>query len=421
LSFLFELTKLSNLHYTQYIAIVNVFLSLHHNCIAILSEFRTLAPTMSTNSHKHNIDFKTAFTVAGEPQSQVKITGEIPYEILEEERSAAIKNLGKNVELDGFRKGHVPESVLVKHIGEINILTEMAERSISHMYPHILEEHKIEAIGYPKIEITKIAPENPLGFTALVAVIPPVTLPDYMSIAETVNSNKESEELTDEDLTKKIDEILRQKIAYERMQKKAAAVPAEEGDLPTPETVEEKEGEIVVPELTDELAKTLGQPGQFETVDDFKAKLREHLEIEKKRDVGTAHRAKLTDAIIDVSTIELPQVLIDSELQQMFGHMEEDLKRSNLKMEDYLKHIKKTEEDLKTEWTPAAEKRAKLQLTLNEIAKKEKVTADKELVEKQVAELKEQYKDADEVRVRTYVESILTNEAVLKMLESKTK
>jgi len=376
---------------------------------------------MSTHSHNHNIDFKTAFTVEKEEGSQVKISGEIPYEILNEERSDAIKALGKNVELDGFRKGHVPESVLVKHIGEIAILTEMAERSISHMYPHILEEHKIDALGYPKIEITKIAPENPLGFTATVAVLPPVTLPDYMSIAETVNSNKAEDTVTDEDLTKKIDEILRQKIAYEKMQNKAATKPAEEGDLPTPETVEEKETEIIVPELTDELAKTLGQPGQFETIEDFKTKLREHLEIEKKRDVATEHRAKLTDAIIDVSEIGLPQILIDSEIQQMFGQMEEDLKRSNLKMEDYLKHIKKTEDEIKKEWTPAAEKRAKLQLILNEIAKKESVKADAELVEKQVAELKEQYKDADEMRVRTYVESILTNEAVLKMLEDKKK
>jgi len=375
---------------------------------------------MSTNSHDHKIDFKTAFTVEKQEGSQVKISGEIPYEILNEERSASIKNLGKNVELDGFRKGNVPESVLVKHLGEVTILTEMAERSISHMYPHILEEHKIDAIGYPKIEITKIAPENPLGFTATVAVVPPVTLPDYKSIAKTVNSNKSSDEVTDEDVTKKIDDILRQKMAYEKMQKKAVAKPAEEGDLPTPETVEEKETEIVIPELTDELVKTLGQPGQFETVADFKAKLREHIEIEKKRDVATEHRAKLTDAIIDVSEIELPQILIDSEIQQMFGQMEEDLKRSNLKMEDYLKHIKKTADELKKEWTPAAEKRAKLQLILNEIAKKEKISADSELVDKQVKELLEQYKDADETRVRTYVESILANEAVLKMLEDKS-
>ena len=369
---------------------------------------------MSTNSH--NIDFKTAFTVTKEPQSQVKIAGAIPYEELEKERKNAIKSLGKNVELDGFRKGHVPEAVLEKKIGEVAILTEMAERSISHMYPHILETHKIDAIGYPKIEITKIAPKNPLEFTATVAVLPPVTLPDYKSVASTYNTNKESTEVTDEDLTKKIEDILRQKVAYEKLQEKAVAKPAEEGDLPTPETVA-KEEDIKIPELTDELVKTLGQPGQFETIEDFKTKLREHLEIEKKREVTSEHRVKITDAIVDASEIELPQILIDSEIQQMFAQMGEDLKRSNLKMEDYLKHIKKTEEEIKAEWKPAAEKRAKLQLILNEIAKKEEIVPDAKLVESQVEELLKQYKDADIVRVRTYVQSILSNEAVLNMLE----
>jgi trigger factor len=371
-----------------------------------------------SHSHHHDIDFKKAFTVEKEPGSQVKISGEIPYEELLKERSAAIKSLGQNVSLDGFRKGHVPEAVLVKKIGETTILAEMAERVISHMYPHILQAHEIDAIGYPKISITKLVPDNPFGFTATVAVIPAVTLGDYKKIASEENSKKAGVEVTDKEIDEKINEILRQKSAYERMQKKAQAVPAGEGDLPTPETVEDhKEAELLIPELDDEVAKSLGQPGQFEGVTDLKTKLREHMEIEKKNEVTSAHRAKITDSIVESSTIELPQILIDSELGQMFAQMEEDLTRANLKMDEYLTHIKKTKDALKEEWTPAAEKRAKLQLILNEIAKNEKVTADAKLVEEQIAEILNMYKEADEMRVRTYVISVLTNEAVMKMLE----
>jgi trigger factor len=372
---------------------------------------------MSTHSHHHHdIDFKKAFTVTVEPKSQVKITGEIPYEELLQERASAIKALGQNVELDGFRKGHIPEAVLEKQIGEMAILAEMAERAIAHMYPHILEAHDIDAIGYPKIELTKIAPNNPLGFTATVAVIPTVTLPDYKAIAKKQNEAKPSLEVSEEELTEKINDILRQKAAYERLQKKATT-PVEVDALPTPETVEKEEEKIEIPELTDKVVKGLGQPGQFESVEQFKTMLREHIEIEKKRDVTANHRAHITDSIIEGSTIELPQVLIDSELNQMFGQMEEDLQRANLKMDDYLKHIKKTKDDLKTEWAPSAEKRAKLQLIINEISKVEKITADEKLVNDQVAELLNHYKDADEMRVRTYVSSILTNEATMKMLE----
>lgn len=376
---------------------------------------------MSHSHHHHDIDFKTAFTVEKEAGSQVKITGEIPFTELIHERSGAIKTLGQNVKLDGFRPGHVPEAVLVKTIGEMAILAEMAERAIAHMYPHILEAHEIDAIGYPQIAITKIAPENPLGFTATVAVLPTITLPDYKSLAKTVNTSKESTEVTDADIDKQINDILRQKAAYERLQNNAAPTSAE-GEatdvIEAPLETEADLAKLTIPELTDEVVATLGQPGQFSTVEDFKTKIREHLTIEKKQAVESGHRAKITDAIIEASTMDLPKVLIDSELNQMFAQMNEDLERSNLKMDDYLKHIKKTKEDLSAEWTPAAEKRAKLQLVLNEIAKKEEVKPDQTQLDAQVKQLTDQYKDADKHRVEIYVGSVMTNEAVMKTLET---
>ncbi|MDA8596802.1 trigger factor [Candidatus Pacebacteria bacterium] len=380
------------------------------------------------------MDFIKDFTVTSEANSQTKIVGEIPFAELEKERKKAIAHLGTNIELDGFRKGHVPEEVLVGKIGEMSILTEMAERALARVYPEVLKEHTIEAIGHPEIQITKIAPDNPLGFTATVAVMPEITLPDYEKIATEVNKNKESAAVTDEEVENQAKEIIRQKEAYERLQKKAAATPeSEEKDLggatelPTPESETSKAEEAAaqepvkddeLPELTDEYVKTLGQPGQFETVEDFKSKLREHLTIEKERETVAAHRGKITDQIIEETKVDLPQVLIDSEIGQMFGQMEEDLKRANLKMDDYLSHIKKSKEDLIEEWKPAAEKRAKLQLVLNEIAKKDNIEPDKGALDEQVDQLLEQYKDADEARVRVYVESVMTNEAVMQKLET---
>jgi len=384
-----------------------------------------------SHSHHHNIDFKSAFTVTKEEGSQVKIAGEIPFSELEEERENALKHLGTNVKLDGFRPGHIPTTVLEKHLGEMTILTEMAERVIGHMYPHILEAHAIDAIGHPQISITKIAAGNPLGFTATVAVMPTITLPDYKQLAKTTNLGKESVVVTDADVEKQIAEILRQKMAYDRLQAKAATKNVsqdidEPTDLPTPESeqakvieTEEDFSKLPLPELTDDLVKTLGQSGQFSDIDDFKNKLREHLEIEKKHEIETKHRAVITDEIIKQTTVELPQILIDSELNQMFAQMNEDLERANLKMEDYLKHINKTKEELEKEWTPAAEKRAQLQLILNEIAKDSNIKPDEKQLEEQVKQLLEQFKDADERRVRIYVASVMTNEAVMKMLEAQ--
>jgi trigger factor len=295
----------------------------------------------------------------------------------------------------------------------------------------VLKEHKIDAIGYPKISITKIAEKNPLGFSLMVAVLPEIALPDVKHIAKTANKEKASEEVTDEEIETQIKDIQRQKLAYERIQAKAGEThthadgtvhegPAHDEDG---HHHDEKEVKAVtdadLPPLTDEYVQALGQKGQFATVADFKEKIKEHLSAQKKQDIKAAHRARITDTIIEKTTIDLPQILIDSELEQMFGQMNEDLSRANLKMDDYLGHIKKTKEDLKKEWTPAAEKRAKLQLVLNEIAKKESVTPDQAQLDAQVKQLMEQYKDADEARVRVYVSSVMTNEAVMQMLESQ--
>lgn len=386
------------------------------------------------STHVHTIDFKKDFTVTKEAGSQVRIEGAIPYEELQHERAAAIAYLGKNIKVDGFREGHVPVTVLEEKIGEMAILTEMAERSLAHMYPHIVEAHELDVIGHPQVEIKKLAPGNPLEVAMVVAVLPDITLPDYKKIAAGVNTDKPSTEVTDEDVEKQIADILRQKIAYERLQQKAAAN-AEKAEtdetldateLPTPESEAAKAEEdafdpenIELPELTDEYVKTLGTPGQFTDVADFKTKIREHLVIEKEREVVAAHRAKLSDAVVEAATLELPKILIDSELQQMFAQMEGDIAQAGLSFDDYLAHIKKTKEELSAEWQPLAEQRAKLQLVLNEVAKVEELKPDEEQLNAQVKQLMEQYKDADENRVRVYVASVMMNEAVMQLLEAQ--
>ena len=291
-------------------------------------------------------------TVTSEEHSMVKIDGELPYAALLKHRASALATLGQNILVDGFRKGHVPEKVLLDRIGgEMALLTEMAERALARAYPDIIREHKIDAIGHPQISVTKLAPQNPLGFSALVAVIPVVTLPDYKTIARGIR--RETAHATNHE---------------------------------SPPSCE--------------------QPDEVTAQKSFEATAR--------------HRAALTDAIIEQSQIDIPRILIDSELGQMFGQMEHDLARANLKVEDYLGHIKKTRGELAKEWMPAAEKRAKLQLILNEIAKHEHIVASAETVEQEVAHLLEQYKDADQTRIMLYVSSMLVNEEVLKMLEKES-
>ncbi len=99
--------------------------------------------------------------------------------------------------------------------------------------------------------------------------------------------------------------------------------------------------------------------------------------------------------------------------------MESDISQMGLKFEDYLKHIKKSVDDLKKDFRPDAVKRSKLSLVLNEIAKIEKLEPSKEDVEREVAHLIEHYKDADPERARMHAENVLTNERVFQFLESQ--
>lgn len=376
------------------------------------------------------MDFKKDFSVIKEAGSIVKINGEIPFAELLKHRAAALKAIGKNLKIDGFRPGHVPEAMVEKQVGEFAVLTEMAERAINSAYPEVVKAHGLDTLGYPKIEITKIAPENPLGFTATVAVYPEIKLADYKKIAKAANKEKADVAVTDEEVEKQIQDILRSKAAYERLQAKATAgqkethVHADGTVHEGPDHDEhgrplEDANDLEIPELSDDLVKTLGQPGQFENVEDFRAKIREHLSIEKTREAEGKRRAALTDLIVNESEFELPEVLTRSELTQMFGQMEEDIKRAGLSVDDYLSHMKKTREDLEREWTPTAEKRARLQLVLNEIAKAEKIEPEREKVEEETKHLLEHYQNADPLRVRVYVASVLQNEAVMKYLESQ--
>ena len=381
-----------------------------------------------------DINWGKICSVTPEAGSLVKIDGEIPYEILKRCRQKALKQLGQDISMDGFRPGHVPELILIEKIGEMAILDKMAELALQQVYPQIVEAHTLPVIDHPRIQITKLAKDNPLGFTIKVTVLPEVTLPkDYKDLVREVNAKKESPEVTDEEMDKQIELIMRQRLAFEKVQKKSVDTGAEATDsqteattLPTPESeakkTEKKTDETTtdpLPELTDAYVQGLGQTGQFSTVAEFKEKIRHQMTIDKTRQTKADHRTKITNHILDKIKLELPEVLIDRELNQMLTQMKDNLKRNDLTLESYLDHVKKTETELKNEGRQAAEYRAKLQLVLNEIATVEAIKPDTEAVEVEVEKILEKHKQADEKNVRLYVLSVLTNDAVLKMLEEQ--
>jgi trigger factor len=341
------------------------------------------------------------------PKSEIEIEGELEADIFEAYFSKAIKNIGENIELPGFRKGKAPENAILAKVGEMRVLEEMAELALAEHYPKIIEQEKLDVVGRPSIGITKLARKNPLGFKIKSAVLPEVVLPKYKKIAKDIiekTTDKEKDTtVTDEDVENTIMDIRKSR-------------------APKVHMAETKEGEVSkeippeLPEFNDDFVKGLGP---FKDVEDFKAKLKENIKLEKENQLKEKTRLKIIEKIIDDTTIDVPEVLIEAELSKILYRMESDITQMGLKFEDYLKHLNKTTDDLKKEFRTDAEKKAKFSLVLNEIAKAEKIIPDDEQVAKEVAHILEHYKDADPDRARMHAENVLTNEKIFQFLESQ--
>ena len=390
-------------------------------------------------------------TIKKLPKSEIEIEGEINSEIFESYFTQAFKKLGENLELDGFRKGKIPENILLSKIPEINILEEMAEMALGEHYPKILAEgnegEKIDAISRPEVSITKLARKNPLGFKIKTAVLPEVKLPEYKNIAKEIISKITDTEknivVSDEDLENTIMDIRKSRAPKKHITTPPQPSPERRGKQPHPDPLLKGEGELssfpsqgkagavqaltspqarrdeVAPELSplnDAFVQTLGP---FKDVEDFKTKLKENIKLEKENRGKEKTRLKIIEKIIEKSEIDLPEILIEIELDKILYNMESDITQMGLKFEDYLKHLNKTKDDLKKEFKKDAEMKAKFALVLNEIAKVEKIVADEEQVAKEIAAILEHYKDADPERARAHVENVLTNEKIFQFLESQ--
>jgi FKBP-type peptidyl-prolyl cis-trans isomerase (trigger factor) len=333
------------------------------------------------------------------PKSSVSIEAEIDATIFESYREKAVKHMGEHLEVDGFRKGKAPEAVILKHIPEMAILEEMANDAIADHYIKILEEEKIDAIGRPEVTITKIAKDNPLSFKITTATVPEVTLPDYKKIAKKegkkVEVKVEEKEVEDTLLTLRREHALRDKgPEFKREDLKDEDLPVED----------------------DEFAKKLGA---FENIAGLKTKIEENIKLEKEGHEREKNRLTIIEAILKDTKIEIPDLLVESELDKMLYKMESDITSMGLGFDDYLTHLKKSKEDLRNEFRADAEKRATIEMVIHEIAKIEKIVPDAEAVKKEVAHILDMYKDADAIRAQVYVETLMISQEVWKLLENQ--
>jgi trigger factor len=346
------------------------------------------------------------------PKSEVEIEVSVPAEALTSARKKAVDMFSASLEIPGFRKGHVPENVVLEKAGEAQILEEATDIILKEHFLKIIEQEKLDIIGRPKISVTKLALGNPFEFKATFAVMPEIELPDYRKIAASSKQQaaskekKEDTEASEKEIEDVLLQIRRNKAHFdwhnEHKEETGHNHPEiNDGDLPV---------------LDDKFAQVAGN---FKNLDELKSKVKENIINEKKIRNMEKKRAVIMEALLKNTKIELPDILVESEIEKSLAQMKDDVARMGAKFEDYLSQIKKSEEDLKKDFRESSEKKAGIQIIFNKIAETEKIEPNKEILENEIKEVMKHYPAASELNARVYVSTILTNSEVLKLLEKE--
>ncbi len=384
------------------------------------------------------------------PKGLVEFKIIVDTEEFESYHAKAFAVVQQSVEVDGFRKGNAPENLVVKKYGDMIILEEMANLALRKAYVQAVEEHKINPISEPQVTITKIAKGNPLELTITVPVMPELTLPAYKKVAKEVVNDGEKIEVTDKDIEDVLEELRKGRAkehehaghSHDHHDHDGQGAKSDE-DVESQQASthdhsahdhdhdghdhnhshsheatkdDETKPEVTLPELNDDFAKSFGD--SFTSLVDLKSKVAENLKLEKEQKLREKRRSAIMEKLVAETKADIPDVIVEGELNNMLHQMKADITRFGGTWEEYLVHTKKTEDEIKKDWIEDAHKRAMSQLILHKIAQAEKLTATEEEVEVELVRLLATVQDADEERAKAYLYQALTNDKVLKFLES---
>jgi len=344
-------------------------------------------------------------TSRDEDRWEFELRAEIPAETLLKFRAEALKEITADANIPGFRPGKAPENVVVKHFGEQAILNEAAEHAVKHELPELLAKENANIVEAPRVSIDTPVPGKPLAFVARAPLAPEVKLPDYKKIADKINAEKKEETVSDEEHAEALTHLKRERARIDHI---------EEGKTPQEAAEHAKNLDPKdLPALDDAFAQSVG----YESAEKFQGAVRDNMKNEKELRETEKRRAKLLEEIVKNSTIKYPAILKEYELDDMEARMAGDLERMGTTLDKYLGSVKKSKADLRKEWEPSADQRAKVRLILGEIGRQEKIEVDPERLAHEMEHAKEHAKDVDENALRAHIAHAMRNEAVIHFLE----
>ena len=376
----------------------------------------------------------------------LKVT--VPAEKVDKALDQAFKKVVKQINVPGFRKGKVPRPIFEQRFGVEALYQDAVDILLPEAYGEAIDETGINPVAQPEVNVTQIEKGKDFEFEATVTVEPEVQLGDYKGL----EIEKQDSELTDEDLQEAIDHSLGhladmvvkedgavengdtvnidfdgyvdgeqfeggQADGYDLEIGSGSFIPGFEDQLVGVKTGEEKDVVVTfpeeyhaeelagkeatfktkvneikykeVPELDDEIANELDSDAN--SVDEYKENLRKRLSEQKAEEAENVEKEEAINKAPDNATIDIPQAMIDTELDRMVQEFGQRIQQQGLDLQTYFQISGQDESQLREQMKDDAEQRIKTNLTLSAIADKENIEANDEDIDKELEKMSKQF------------------------------
>ena len=396
------------------------------------------------------------------------LTVEVPAEEVNGALDKAFKKVVKEINVPGFRKGKMPRQMFEKRFGVESLYQDALDFILPDAYANAVEEAGINPVDRPEIDIEKLEKNEPLVFTAKVTVKPEVELGEYKGL----EVSKEDTNVTDEEIEAQLKES-QERMAELTVKEDGQVengdtavidfegfvdgeafeggagndysleigsnsfIPGFEEQLVGAKTGEQKDVEVTfpeeyhaeelagksatfkvtvnevkakeLPELNDEFAKELDE--EVEGLDALRTKMKENLKAEKDNASETQMRDQLVQKAAENATVEIPQAMIDSEIDRMMQDFEQRLSQQGMNKELYFQFSGQDEDALREQMKADAETRVRVSLTLEAIAKAENMEVTSEDIDKELEKMAGQFNmDAEQIKTALGGTEMLEND-----------
>ncbi|MFH1478959.1 MAG: trigger factor [Candidatus Omnitrophota bacterium] len=320
----------------------------------------------------------------------------IPSERVKDTFDKVYNRLKKVASVPGYRVGNAPRDLLEKHYSE-TAKEEVIKRLIPESYKDILEEHKLDPMGYPDIKDVNLEMDGSFSYVASIETKPGFSIKNYKGL----KLKKKKLEVKEEDINKNLESL---------REMNASKVPKEDSE----------EKEKVLPKLDDEFAKDIG----FESLEKLKEEMRNNLKARLESEIRVDLEMQIINQLVDSVDFDVPESLIESEKTRLVKDAESRIAYMEAiqKKEAPDKKFEMSDKD-KAELRENASKQANRQVKaffiLDKIAQIEKIDLSQEDMDSKIEEMSRQYNRPKEEIEKYLQDSNMINEIAVNIRNKK--